>query len=156
MKQKRIRLKEFSYRGFYRYFVTIATRNKKKLFLEKQYVKGIELILKILAEKELFVVWGYCFMPDHLHLLIEGRNENSDFLKFIALFKQKNGYFFKKKFGERLWQENYYEHILRKEEHTEVIAKYIFENPIRKGLVSNLTDYPYSGSFLFNAEEFSL
>ncbi|MDO9574866.1 MAG: transposase, partial [Candidatus Contubernalis sp.] len=90
MKQKRIRLKKFSYRGFYRYFVTIVTSKKKKLFAQKQCVKEIESILKISAEKEMFTVWGYCFMPDHLHLLLEGRNEKLDFLKFIAFFKQKS------------------------------------------------------------------
>jgi putative transposase len=156
MKQKRLRLREFTYRGFYKYFVTIATERKKRLFTEEQRIKEIKFILRTSAEKELFSIWAYCFMPDHLHILLEGQSENSDMLKFIALFKQKSSYFFKRSFGERLWQENYYEHILRKDEKVETIVKYIFENPVRKRLVSNFIDYPYLGSFLFDVKEFSL
>ncbi|MBI4652326.1 hypothetical protein HY745_13835 [Candidatus Desantisbacteria bacterium] len=57
-------------------------------------------------------------------------------------------------YQEKLWQENYYEHVLRKDEDTKSIVKYIFENPIRKGLSCNILNYPYSGSFEFTLDEF--
>jgi len=46
-----------------------------------------------------------------------------------------------------LWQKGYYEHIVRENEAVLAIAKYIFENPVRAGLVSEPHDYPFSGSF---------
>ena len=89
-------------------------------------------------------------MPDHLHLLVEGEEPTSDFKKFISLFKQVSGFYYSKTFGKRLWQINYYEHILRKEEVTESIARYILENPIRKRLVEDFKEYPFLGSFVFD------
>jgi putative transposase len=59
-------------------------------------------------------------------------------------------FYYSKTFGKRLWQINYYEHILRKEEVTESIARYILENPIRKGLVEDFKRYPFLGSFVFD------
>ena len=38
----------------------------------------------------------YCFMPDHLHILAEGRDQGSDLKKFISVFKQRTSFNFKK------------------------------------------------------------
>lgn len=73
--------------------------------------------------------------------------------RLISMFKQKTSYYFKQKFKRKFWQENYYEHILRKDEDTGVVAKYILENPVRKGLVRDYSAYPYSGSLMFNIQE---
>lgn len=83
-------------------------------------------------------------MPDHLHLLVVGEDDKSDLKKFINLFKQKSGYWFKKSNNENLWHTSYYDHILRKEESIEQVADYILGNPLRKGLVSDFRDYPFS------------
>jgi len=69
--------------------------------------------------------------------------------KFIAAYKQKTGFEFKKKLNRSLWQINYYEHILRREEEIKKIARYIFGNPVRKGIVDNYRKYPFLGSFMF-------
>ena len=43
-----------------------------------------------------------------------------------------------------LWQKNFYDHVVRKEEPLIKIAEYIVNNPIRKGIVSEWEEYPYS------------
>jgi len=40
-----------------------------------------------------------------------------------------------------------YDHVLRKEESIEGVARYILDNPVRKGLVSDYKEYPFSWSF---------
>ena len=105
--QKRVRLKDFSYRGCNRYFLTIATHNRLPLFENPIVVNEILATLKLLCESYQFNLWAYCFMPDHLHILIEGREEDSDMRRFVSMFKQKASYYFKQKFKRKLWQENY-------------------------------------------------
>lgn len=146
--QKRIRLKNFDYKGLYRYYVTINTNYKISYFNEKGLVELVKKVLKDMAEKFRFLIWVYCFMPNHLHFLAEGEKEDSDFRKFVTAFKQKSGYLYKKQIKKKLWQENYYEHVLRKDEDTMRVIKYILNNPVRAGLVENYYDYPYSGSFV--------
>jgi putative transposase len=151
--KKRIRLKNFTYVGQYRYFVTMCTdKTVGQCFsiANKQVIEKLVEILKLISLQYNFKVWAYCFMPDHLHLLVEGEEPTSDFKKFISLFKQVSGFYYSKTFGKRLWQINYYEHILRKEEVTESIARYILENPIRKRLVEDFKEYPFLGSFVFD------
>ena len=94
----------------------------------------------------------FCFMPDHLHLLLGGK-ENSDLNVYMKAFKQASAYSFKKEFNEILWQRSYYEHILRREETVEDISRYILNNPVRAGLVEDFRQYPYSGSSLFDIKE---
>ncbi len=49
----------------------------------------------------------------------------------------------------QLWEANYYEHVLRNDEATRAVARYIVQNPVRKGIVEDYSKYPYSGSFEF-------
>lgn len=117
-----------------------------------EYKETIELLrqtLKVLSEKYNFEIYAYCFMPDHIHLLIEGKKPDSGMRRFISMFKQKTGFEFKKEFKKDLWQINYYEHVLRKEEDTSEVVKYIFGNPVRRNIVDNYEKYPYLGSFVF-------
>jgi len=88
-------------------------------------------------------------MPDHLHLLIEGETETSDCKRFIARAKQYSGYRHAAIFKERLWQRYGFERILRENEQTAVVARYILENPIRAGLATRVQDYPFLGSFAY-------
>ena len=160
--QKRIRLKQFNYSGYYKYSVTICAEKKKEIFICDEVIMPCIEILKEVSEKYLFNIWAYCFMPNHLHILSEGKDQNSNFRKFISVFKQKTSFNFKnnniKKIYNyydvtRLWQENYYERVLRKEDDTIEVTKYILNNPVRKGLIENYYDYPYSGSFMIDIKE---
>ena len=151
--QKRLRLKNFPYTGFYKYFVTIVCNGKTPAFTEENIVKESLELLKKVSLSYGFSIWAYCFMPEHLHILIEGQKEDSNLKKFIPMLKQKTSYIYMKKTGGKLWQENYYEHVLRKDEDTRSVAKYILENPVRKKLTDNFTNYLFSGSFVFDVKE---
>ena len=137
-------------RGF---FFTITTRNRTKIFLDKKIIDNLVEILKNISEKEKWLVHAYCFMPNHVHLLIESTQENQDAIKFISKFKQLTGYWYRQLFGFQLWQKSFYDHILRKEEDIKSVAKYTLENPQKDMLVTNWRDYPFLGSFVYNLDE---
>ena len=141
------RLKGFPYRGCYRYFITIRSHSFERHFVNDETVARVTEILESTAQQEGFLVWAYCFMPDHAHLLVEGKHGNADMKDFVALFKQKSGYWFKSTYGMKLWAPNCYEHVLRNDEVTMTVARYIIQNPVRKGMVDDYSSYPYSGSF---------
>jgi len=143
------RLKAFDYEGNYCYFVTCCTHQGNLYFKDKTVVAPVLDTLKEVAQKEAFTIMSYCFMPDHLHLLLSG-DKTSSLKDFMRAFKQKSSFHFKKTSGKALWQRSYYDHILRKEEDIREIALYIFRNPIRKGLVSRIRDYPFLGSDVFD------
>jgi putative transposase len=143
------RLRDFDYTGTYIYFITCLTFKKKPYFSDGLAVDCVLSILDKVSIRYEFKVLLYCFMPDHLHLLIEGA-EKSSLPDYIHRFKQMSSYTFKKKSSQRLWQRSYYDHVLRKEQSLRDIARYILNNPVRKGIVDEYTKYPYSGSFILD------
>jgi len=148
------RLKDFSYKGGYVYSITINTYKRIKYFLEESAIDLILTFLKDTSAKHNFSIFAYCFMPDHLHLLLQGGNRSS-LMIFIKEFKQLSGFYFKKKNNSKLWHLSFYDHILRKEDGFEKTALYIFNNPVRNGLVKSFKQYPYSGSFVYDIKQFN-
>jgi len=146
-------LKTFDYRGFHRYFLTFCTDYRRRLFTTEEAVTLVrEQILRAARENQ-FGIIACCFMPDHLHLLIAAQCESSDCLQFIARAKQYSGYYYAQRYRRRLWQRYGYEHLLRDDELTLVVARYIFENPVRARLVSGVEDYRFSGSCVYTTGE---
>jgi REP element-mobilizing transposase RayT len=86
-------------------------------------------------------------MPDHLHFLAFGKTPNSNLLLLAKSIKQKTAYVYQQETGVRLWQKNYYDHVLRSSEKSNEVAAYIWMNPVRKALCNSFEDYPFSGSF---------
>ena len=140
------RLACFDYLGFYRYFLTICTINRSRVFVDDQPVRLVLTQLSRTAGDHGFDVIAYCFMPDHVHSLVEGKHAAADFREFVRIFKQRSSYEWKRKCGTVLWQRNYFEHVLRNDEDTIGVAKYILENPVRGNLVRRPQDYVYLGS----------
>lgn len=145
-RRKNIRLPEACYLGRQWYFLTLCTQDRLPRFTEPQLVEELFTALKTAAGSEGFQLPAYCFMPDHLHVLANGTEGNSNLLAFADRFKQKSGYRFRQQKKVRLWQPKYYDHILRPTDRWEAVAWYIWMNPVRKGLCARPEDWPHSGS----------
>ena len=105
------------------------------------------------AQSESFAVLAYCLMPDHAHLMVEGTTDRSDLRRFVGRAKRHSGAAYALRHGGPLWQEGYYERVLRKDEDARDIARYILWNPVRAGFVRIPTEYPYLGSDVWAVEE---
>ena len=146
-------LKSFDYTGLYRYFLTFCTESRQKLFTSARAVDLVMSQIVRAATDESFSIVAYCFMPDHVHLLVEAGAEVSDCRRLIKRAKQFSGFYYTKTFGERLWQRYGFERVLRSDEATLVVARYILENPLRAGLVTRVEDYPFAGSRVYALAE---
>lgn len=146
--RKRVHLSSFDYSDSNTvFFVTLCTYNNQPHFMHKGIVKIItdEIDFRITCSQEV-AVFTYCIMPNHLHLLLKLKEKYGKTLQnWIAAFKRYTARQASEEFGvQPLWQKNFYEHVVRRDESLEEIAKYIVYNPVRKGLVSNWQEYPYS------------
>jgi putative transposase len=141
-------LRGFSYVGPHRYSLRFSTFKLQPLFLNQAHVDLIRFQIQRSATENRIAVVAYCFMPDHLHLLVEGEQPDSDCLQFIARAKQYSGFSFAREFKSRLWQRYGFERVLRPEESSQIVARYILENPVKAGLVARVEEYPFVGSFV--------
>ncbi len=140
------RLDAFSYLGPYRYFLTCCCRLRRRSFEISATVDETVDCFLIAAASEGFAVLAYCLMPDHAHWLVEGTTDAADFRQFVKMAKQRSGAAFAARHRAALWQEGYYERVLRNEESSRDVARYIVENPVRAGIVANARAYPSVGS----------
>jgi putative transposase len=144
--RKKIRLRASRYLGRGWYFLTLCTDGRTARLDSPELVRLLITMLQERGQAEGFVPVAYCFMADHLHLLVSGSSEHSNLLSFVKGFKQRTSYWFKRTTGQQLWQRYYYDHILRTGERWEGVATYIWMNPVRKGLCAKPEQWPYSGS----------
>jgi putative transposase len=148
------RLPRFSYVGIHQYSLTFCTFQRQHVFLTAAVVAATLDQISHAAREHEFAILAYCFMPDHLHLLVEARSDASDLIAFAHAVKQRTAYEYRRRFENRaLWQKGYFEHVVRDDESTRTQAKYVLENPVRSGLITEPLAYPFSGSLVFTREE---
>ena len=147
------RIKGFDYVGCYRYFLTFCTLDRHTTFQDAAAVGLVLAQFRRTTSEWSFAILAYCFMPDHVHLLIEGTTAAADFKRVAKRLKQGSGQSWAFRRKSRLWQEGYYDRVLRPGEDPKAVARYIIENPVRAGLVTDPRDYPHLGSNVWTLDE---
>ena len=142
-RRKNIRLLRSDYLGHQWYFLTACTEDRAPFLRDAPLVFEHLDLLGEEAKEQWVAIQAYCFMPDHLHLLTNGTHPKAECLRFVKVFKQRSAYAFKQDTGLRLWQHKPYDHILRSGENWQVVAYYIWMNPVRKGLCKRSQDWPF-------------
>jgi len=108
-----------------------------------------QMILDVLQEEQArqgCTVFTYCLMPDHMHFLISPCMDGVSVLVFTDQYKGKTtNRSWKSGWRGKLWEPRYYDHIVRAEEDLRAIGEYIRNNPVRKGLVKDATEWLWSG-----------
>ena len=145
--RKKLHLRNFDYTSnAFVYFITICAANKQPYFLNDKVAKIIEDEMEFRRNINQIKLFCYCIMPDHLHILLSLTDDYQKSLQnWVASFKRYTARVINELFAIKpLWQKNFYDHIVRKEESLLKIAEYIVNNPVRKGMVSRWDKYPYS------------
>ena len=151
-KRKSIRLCNYDYSQEGGYFITICTEKRRNLLshifengeCERAVVKYtrigqiVEVALLQTAAQQEIVLDSYVIMPNHIHAIVfleKNTERNLKLGNFVGSFKsiaanrwinvcKAEGYI-----AGKLWQRNYYEHILRNEKDYLEKRKYIEDNP---------------------------
>ena len=151
-KRKQVRLKDYDYSKNGYYFITVCTHNRQRLFGE---IVGATLCGRPNNPRKMTEKWllelenkfcdvkicEYVIMPDHIHFLIckTGDHAESPLRDIVGWFKTmttneyianvKNNVFLP--FDKKLWQRNYYEHVIRDENDYIEKAQYMLNNPLK-------------------------
>ncbi len=153
VREKKHRLPVEFYRGKISVAFTLCTKGNFS-FLEHSEL--VEICIGILRKNSSLcgcIVPVYCFMPDHLHLVLFGVKDDANLWKAVVQFKQKTGFYLKKDCSQFQWQKDFYDHIIRQDENLLTQIRYILDNPVRRGLVNNWNDYPLIGSIGIKLED---
>ena len=134
-KPNRIAGYDYSQNGAY--FITICTKNRKKILSQvvgddahivpKLYGRIIEKYICNVPEIEKYVI-----MPDHIHMIIRlegGSMWASTPTNKIASIVRSIKTLTTKEIGESIFQRSYYDHVIRNQRDFDEIWAYIENNP---------------------------
>ena len=100
-----------------------------------------------------YLVLGTWYLVLGTWCLVLGPVPGCDVVTFVGQFKNLTQRAFWG-LGRRgkIWQQSFWDHLLRAEEDAAVVLTYILNNPVRAGLVASWRDYPFAGSLNFTLE----
>lgn len=84
-------------------------------------------------------------MPDHIHLFLQGMEEDADLLAPVERFKLRAGIVLRMLKVQGKLQSSFYDHIIRSGDDWRKQAQYIALNPVRAGLIEDPVEYSYTG-----------
>ncbi len=126
------------------YFITTATARKQPFFGKAELAQIIFDSLEWLQAQGRADIVCCVVMPDHLHMVVQlGQGQTLSAL--MDSFKGFTG----RRINEAakrdgpVWQEQYYDHCIRRDEDLNEIIRYCHENPVRAGLVEEADEYPF-------------
>ena len=121
------------------YFITINCQERGRNQLALPDVAQ-PLFDTVRHRQEKFLWWPHLFllMPDHLHALLSFPPSDKPLKLVVRKWKEWTA----KQIGLD-WQDDFFEHRLRREESRRQKADYILANPVRAGLVSRPEEWPF-------------
>ncbi len=127
------------------YHIINRGNQKQHIFLEEPDFEKYLQLLKHYKRKYVSKLFGYCLMPNHIHLILEPKQAN-DLPRFMQGLTQAYTAWFNKKYKKtgHLWQGRFKSMVIQKDNYFIECVYYIEANPVRAELVSSPADYLWS------------
>jgi len=127
------------------YHLLTRGNNKQLVFKDKEDFEAYKSILKQLKEEQIFGLYHYCLMSNHVHLIVE----TNKMTKLSKMMKRLNLFYYnhyKKRYGYtgHFWQDRFKSLLIQKDEYLLTCGLYIERNPVRAKIVDSAAKYPYS------------
>ena len=127
------------------YHIVFRGVNKQSIFEEESdYVKMEDILYELKSEMK-FEIYVYCFMSNHVHILL--KEENMGDISLIMkrlLTKYARWYNIKYKRSGALIANRYKSQPVEVDEYFLNVVRYIHQNPIKAGMVEQIGDYRWS------------
>ena len=140
---RQLRKGRFSQQGSF-YFVTACCAAKQPVFAQASAAQAVLECLDWLERRGRMAVWFCIVMPDHVHIGFELTGDRT-LAAVMKSFKQYTSRRIRREMPSAgpTWQQQYYDHMVRRDESLRGIARYCRYNPVRAGLVKDPASYPY-------------
>jgi len=122
-------------------FITCVTNNRDKHLESNLDVRIFFDTLERVKDIYPFNLFAYVLLPDHFHWIMRTEDPDGNFSKPMHSIKRNFTINYKKQhkiFGStRIWQERFWDHVIRNEQDLEHHFDYIHWNPVKHGYVTN-------------------
>ncbi|WP_373665478.1 hypothetical protein SPSIL_021410 [Sporomusa silvacetica DSM 10669] len=126
------------------YHLMLRGINKQNIFEDEEDKKRFLETLEYYRRKSGYLLYGYCLMDNHIHLLIKEKNESIS--QLIKRISSSYVYWYNQKYERcgHLFQERFKSEAIETEEYFLVVLRYIHQNPLKAGITKNISKYLWS------------
>jgi len=129
------------------FYVTTCTRERRRILATDDVVSILRDNWERCFRLYGWAVGPYVVMPDHVHFFCWSAREAATLSEFVGKWKEWTS----KRISQFLeiagpiWQQEFFDHVLRSNESYAQKWDYMRENPVRAGLVARAEEWPYCG-----------
>ena len=126
------------------YHIILRGINKQIIFQGNEDREYFIKKMTYYRKKIRFKVYAYCLMDNHIHIIIDEKNEGID--NIVKRISSSYVYYYNKKYERcgHLFQERYKSEPVEEERYFAVLVRYIHQNPVKAGIVKNAFQYRWS------------
>ena len=126
------------------YHVMIRGVGQQALFLDSRDCERFLKYLKEVKETSPFILYGYCLMKNHVHLLI--RETVSPLAYFMKRISLKYALYFNRKYQRigHVFQDRYKSENVEDDRYFLTVYRYILQNPVKAGICETPAQYRWS------------
>ncbi len=118
--------------------------NKQSIFEDSEDKKRLYETFSRYKPVSNFELYGYCFMDNHIHILIKENFESVSLI--IKRIITSYVFWFNKKYERsgNLMQDRFKSEVIDSDTYLLTVLRYIHQNPIKAGIVNDINDYRWS------------
>ncbi len=125
------------------HFVTVCTKDRRSLLASAAAHRALVDAWKA---ADAFKVGRYVILPDHVHLFCVPVKVRGDYMEpWVRYWKSLTTRGLKSVHEGQLWQRDFWDSQLRREESYDKKWEYVRLNPVRHGLAKYTTEWPHQG-----------
>jgi putative transposase len=121
-------------------FDTVCTRRRDPWLANAEVH---DLLRRVWQQATGWLVGRYVIMPDHVHYFAAATSQSADYEAWVRYWKAQFSLAFNRR--DCRWQVDHWDTRVRTAEGLEGKWTYILKNPVRRGLVTCASDWPYQG-----------
>jgi putative transposase len=129
------------------YFITTCTFKRRRLLASKMIAKILIDEWQHSHDRHGWAIGRYVIMPDHVHFFCSAELDAKTLPRFVQAWKQWTSKRMAREVNlpGTVWQEEFFDHVLRSSESYSQKWDYVKENPVRAGLAKRSDEWPWQG-----------
>ncbi len=129
------------------YFITTCTKGRLKILDNPMAHQILREEWDGAFDRYGWAIGSYVVMPDHVHFFCKPTPDAGKLSELMQHWKEWTSKRIKQELNIEgsVWQEEFFDHLLRSHESYSEKWNYVEQNPVRAGFVQKASDWPYAG-----------
>jgi REP element-mobilizing transposase RayT len=124
-------------------FLTVCSKGRRPIFA---FPDAVDAILRAWRQTTSWLVGRYVIMPDHIHLFCAPGVLHAESLKhWVQYWKSIASKNWPRATEQPIWQRDFWDRQLRRQESYSAKWQYVLANPVRAGLIASPEEWPFQG-----------